>query len=297
MNWIPVYTGMTSFMPELPEVQTIANDLNKVMLGRPLLKITTPWPGSIQTPVAAMRRRLIGKSVKQITRVGKTLVLSWGDVYLLIHLKMTGQLVWQSGRQVLAGGHPIVNAGSGLPNKFTRVILEFQGGRLFFNDVRKFGWLRLADNVGLAAYRQHFGLEPLERGFGGRQLRQALVGKQKSNIKAALLDQTKLAGLGNIYVDEALFAAGLKPQRLVSSLNKTDWPKLAAAIKRVLKNSIKHRGTSFSDYRDGQGQKGNFSQHLRVYGRARQNCYHCGGPISKARLAGRGTHWCEHCQH
>jgi formamidopyrimidine-DNA glycosylase len=162
--------------------------------------------------------------------------------------------------------------------------------------VRKFGWIKLLQAAELVEYHSGLGLEPMQSSFSYNNFRKAMRLSRRP-IKAALLDQSAIVGLGNIYVDESLFEAGILPQRPVDSLSELEWQALHKAIKKILKLAIKHRGTSFSDYRDAQGQRGNFADRLRVYGRGNQACLRCGTILLKQRLAGRGTHWCPNCQH
>jgi formamidopyrimidine-DNA glycosylase len=198
---------------------------------------------------------------------------------------------------MVVGGHPIVGVGEALPNKFTRAIFTFSdGGQLFFNDVRKFGWLRLHGGEELKEKLARLGLEPLAGDLDGKRLALIMKNKAKSKIKQALLDQTKVVGIGNIYADESLWLSKIKPDRRVAEIKPKEWQALAEAIKKVLKLSIKYRGTSFSDYRDASGRKGNFVSKLKVYGRGGKDCFTCGRPLKKAKIGGRGTHWCDYCQ-
>lgn len=225
---------------------------------------------------------------------------------------MTGQLVLKGvGHGLVAGGHPIVgpanggtgagpapqHAGPALPNKFSRAVFKFSdGSKLFFNDVRRFGWLKFLSRAGLDKEYRSLGVEPLTREFSLEKFKEILKRKKNTTIKQALFDQKYLAGIGNIYADESLFAARIKPQRKARSLKPAEIKKLWLSIRKILKLAIRHRGTSFSDYRDSRGQPGNFIKYLKVYGRAGSPCRVCGRPVKKSRLGGRGTHWCGHCQ-
>lgn len=282
-------------MPELPEVETIVNDLKEVLPGKSVTGIDLFWKKSLNVTAAVFLNKLKNKKVKTVRRRSKTIVIDFGDLFLLIHLKMTGQLVWQDKNSLFSGGHPIVGAGMDLPNKFTRAIIKFGSQKLYFNDVRKFGWLRLTDKKELADYEAKSGLEPLAKDFSYTKFRVVFQGR-KAKIKTALLNQALVAGLGNIYVDESLYLAGIRPLRLISDISETEWKKLYQSIKAVLKKSIKYRGTSFSDYRDAKGRQGSFVKYLQVYGRHGKECFKCGRAIKKIRLGGRGTHYCEHCQ-
>ena len=283
-------------MPELPEVQTIVNDLQP-LVGKKIKDFVSTSPKMLNFPVGSLRQQVLNLPIKEVSRLGKHLVFKLPNQYLVIHLKMTGQLIWQRKKQIIVGGHPIINQGQELPNKFTRAIFTFSdGSKLFFNDVRKFGWLKLWTKEELATYQKRFGLEPLTKAFTLPAFTALLQSRARSQIKAVLLDQTKILGIGNIYADESLFASGIRPQRRVQTLTKMEIKRLWQTIPRVLKKSIKHRGTSFNDYVDAQGQSGNFFQHLQVYGRGQQPCPKCHRPIQKTKIAGRGTHYCPHCQ-
>jgi formamidopyrimidine-DNA glycosylase len=281
-------------MPELPEVETIVRDLAKYLPGETIKEIKV-----LNKKTWLKKSRLaVGQKIKRVWRRGKQVIIDLsGDKHLIIHLKMTGQLIWQKKKTMVVGGHPIAGAGQDLPNKFTRVIFKLSdGSQLFFNDVRKFGYIKLVSDKDLAKILAGLGLEPLAKGFNDKKLKTALAGKSKAKIKPALLDQTKVAGIGNIYADESLWLARILPDRLVASLQDKDWTDLAKAIVKVLRLSITHRGTSFSNYRDAQGSAGNFIKKLKVYGRHQEACRRCGNIIKKAKLGGRGTHWCAQCQ-
>ncbi|HRH21895.1 MAG TPA: bifunctional DNA-formamidopyrimidine glycosylase/DNA-(apurinic or apyrimidinic site) lyase [bacterium] len=282
-------------MPELPEVETIIRDLTVHLVNKTIKQVSVIYPGSINQKPVKFIAHLEGQKIKNLSRRGKNIILQLTTDYLVIHLKMTGQLVWRGGQTTLAGGHPIINVGQELPNKFTRVILKFAAGTLYFNDVRKFGWVRIMTALELELYLQRLGVEPLGIDFTKDYLQTALAAKHIA-IKAALLDQSKIAGLGNIYVDEALWASGIAPTRPANSLSKPELKKLQQAIVAVLNLSISQRGTSFNNYRDGNGEAGNNMKFLKVYGRANEACPKCRRPLKKFRLAGRGTHWCDHCQ-
>lgn len=294
-------------MPELPEVETIVRDLRDFLASRKIVGISVENPlagrrdGQLDSSLPVFRKRIVGQSVRGISRRAKTLVFELDRDYLLIHLKMTGQLVYRGCRQerceTVVGGHPIVGVGDELPNKFTRVILSFDdGSQLFFNDVRRFGWLKLVSPEIWAAYERSLGQEPLDKGFTLDYFTASINKKKNSTIKQAILEQKYFVGVGNIYADESLFAARINPARKVANLLPAEVKLLWQAIPRILRLAIKHRGTSFNDYRDARGERGNFVKLLKVYGRGGQSCTVCGRPLSKTKIGGRGTVWCEHCQ-
>ncbi len=286
-------------MPELPEVETVRQQLWQRLKGKTVESVKVLNPKSTRND-KKFGRRLTGLTLKDIDRVGKLLILSFKedpDRLLLAHLKMTGQLfvVDDQGKVKAQGGHetPLDHT---LPNRHTRVIINFSGGTtLYFNDQRIFGYLHLTDRAGGAAARARFGPEPHADDF---DLKYFTKGLQKSgrNIKALLLDQTFVAGLGNIYVDEALFRAALRPARLARTLTPEETKKLAREAGKVLKEGIKHGGTTFQSFKDSAGNKGNYTKKLKVFARHGQPCLTCGHAIIKTRVAGRGTHYCESCQ-
>ena len=212
---------------------------------------------------------------------------------------MTGQLILmeKTGKR-FGGGHPTKSMVDGLPDSSTRAIFEFKSGdKLFFNDQRKFGWIKLVPNaeVNNDVLLARLGPEPLNSEFLLTDFR-AAIQKRKAPIKAVLLDQSVLAGLGNIYVDEALHLAKIHPARTASSLKKPELERLHRAIIEVLNLSIKHGGTSFTNYVNVLGLKGDYLQHARAFNRTGQPCPVCAAPIEKIKVAGRGTHFCPRCQ-
>lgn len=283
-------------MPELPEVETIVRDLDKKLKNKKISAIT-----ALDKKVFKLTKRQIelvcGKSVKAVKRRAKMLIIDLGADYLLIHLKMTGQLVLKSGKRLTAGGHPIIGQGKNLPNKFTRVIFKFNDSSiLYFNDVRRFGWIKLISAANFNKLHQELGVEPLSQEFSLEFFKEILSRRKNTTIKQALMDQKYISGIGNIYADESLFAARIKPMRRVKSLKPEEIKKLWQEIPKILRLAIKYRGTSFNDYVDASGETGNFVKYLKVYGRAGESCKVCGGIVKKMKLGGRGTHWCDKCQ-
>ena len=292
-------------MPELPEVETVRRDLLANLLDKKIAGVAVLNDKTVSGSTENFLKILSGSFFVDIMRRGKLLIfkLNKKDSYLLIHLKMTGQLIYLSGNSVIAGGHSLrahsfeKSVGGELPNKHTRVIINFKDkSRLFFNDLRKFGYMKVVNKEELEIFiAKNYGPEPLSAEF-------TLIGfsaqlkRHRRNIKAVLLDQKVVAGLGNIYVDEVLFAAGVRPMRLAAELTKSEIAKIYQAILNILPQAIKYRGTTFSNYVDGQGKKGNFSAKLQVYGRDKETCYRCGHKLIKTKIAGRGTHYCSYCQ-
>jgi len=283
-------------MPELPEVETIVRDLDSKLKNKKITAVQFLDKKAIQAPIKEMKR-IVGWTVRAVRRRAKMIIIDLGGSFLIIHLKMTGQLVLKSGGKLIAGGHPIINQGLELPNKFSRIIFKFNNQTvLYFNDIRRFGWVKLIREPDFLKFNQALGVEPLSADFTLEYFKQVLSRRPRTTIKQALLEQKYISGIGNIYADESLFLAGVKPFRRVKSLAPEEVKKIWRAIPRILRLAIKHRGTSFSDYVDARGRAGNFVKYLKVYGRAGEKCIKCGRLVKKMKLGGRGTHWCERCQ-
>jgi len=290
-------------MPELPEVETIKGDLEKKILRKKISKIEVRDKKIIKNQLAGFKKILENNSFAGINRIGKLLIFSLSDKknYLLIHLKMTGQLIYCLKDYCLGGGHSIESDIkkqnlSGPNNKYTRIIFQFNdNSKLFFNDLRRFGYLKIADKKGREKIIEDYGIEPLTKSFIFEKFKNVL-GRRKIAIKAVLMNQKLIAGIGNIYADEILFRAKIRPSRKVNTLSHDEIKRIFKFAKEIIKKAIKYRGTTFSNYVDSQGKKGNFTRFLRVYGREGKKCYRCNGIIVKKKLAGRGTHYCPKCQ-
>ncbi|MFH0955792.1 MAG: bifunctional DNA-formamidopyrimidine glycosylase/DNA-(apurinic or apyrimidinic site) lyase [Candidatus Falkowbacteria bacterium] len=283
-------------MPELPEVETITRDLNRGLKNKKIVGIKSLDRKVFQLS-GKEAKAVIGKKIKAVKRRAKMIIIDLDEFSLIIHLKMTGQLVYKSRSFLIAGGHPIASQDKNLPNKFTRVIFKFHDkSTLYFNDVRRFGWIKFMAADEFIKYNNQLGVEPLSPDFTLEYFKKFLSRQPKTTIKQALIDQKYISGIGNIYADESLFSARLKPFRRAGSLKSAEIKKLWQAIPKILKYAIRHRGTSFNDYVDAQGEAGNFVKYLRVYGRSEEKCKNCGGLVKKMKLGGRGTHWCDYCQ-
>ncbi len=296
-------------MPELPEVETIKNDLRPLVIGKRVMAVEVQSNKTIRASAQVFKAALIGKKFTDISRRGKLLVFSIaGGKFLLVHLKMTGQLIYCDKNNFIAGGHANSEAeeerfsfgvrdGFCRPSKYTRVIFKFfDKSQLFFNDLRLFGYMQIVDEKELAQVLAGFGPEPLAPEFSLNYFLKILAGRRTS-IKAVLLNQKLIAGIGNIYADESLFAAGIRPMRRVNTLTAAEKKKLFLAIKNIIKKAIKYRGTTFSNYVDAHGQAGGFRRLLKVYKREGQKCLRCrAGIIKKTKTAGRGTRYCPVCQ-
>ncbi len=287
-------------MPELPEVETVKMGLGRLLPGRRVSAVDFDWPKSFPNAPADVQRFLIGAKVVRVGRRAKVLLIELSSKYsLVIHLKMTGQLVFRGSGERFGAGHPNASLVGDLPDKSTRVTLTFDDdSRLFFNDQRKFGWMRLmptAEVVNLDFF-QKVGPEPLGADFDWRQMKQRLLRRKNTSIKAALLDQTVIAGVGNIYADEALWGAKIHPASTVNRLSDAKFHSLYEELVSVLRLSIKKGGSTDRNYVDAEGRRGSYLSFARVFRRQGQPCPRCGTLIEKSRVAGRGTHFCPHCQ-
>jgi formamidopyrimidine-DNA glycosylase len=274
-------------MPELPEVETIVRDLRPDLQGRVILAAEVDWPRTVATSsIEAFQQRIAGQRIEAAGRRGKyiTLQLSPGD-WLLIHLKMTGHL------QVMAPGERDASA-----DKHVRAIFYLDDGRqLWFRNPRKFGRLHLTRDPGTLL--GHLGPEPLADDFTLGAFA-ARIRPRRGRLKPLLVNQRFIAGLGNIYADEALFAAGLHPQRTADTLSDDEIAALYRAVRRVLQQGVDNRGTTLDDrgYRDAQGEAGSNQIYVQVYGRTDKPCVRCGTPVQRIVLGGRSAHFCPRCQ-
>ena len=274
-------------MPEMPEVETIRKDLTKRICKKRIVSAEIRLIRQLRAPktVAEFEALVIDKTIHKIDRQGKYLLLDLGDVSIVIHLGMTGQLYY---------AHTIDD----IDMTHVRVLFLLDSGEyIVFADIRTFGGIyalkkeQLKEIRGLAT----LGPEPLSEELTVMYLSSRLA-KRKSTIKAFLLDQKQVGGLGNIYVDEALFVAGVHPMRSCDSLTAKEIEKLLGGINRVISDGIRDGGTTFRDYRNGEGGKGDHQNHLFVYGRNGLPCVICGNMIEKCTVGGRGTHYCTLCQ-
>ncbi len=287
-------------MPELPEVETVRIGLSRLLPGRVVRSVDFDWPKSFPNAPSDVKHFLVGAEVVVIRRRAKVLLIELSSKYsLVIHLKMTGQLVFRSPKEDFGAGHPGASLVGELPDRSTRVTLTFKdGSRLFFNDSRKFGWMRLlptAEVVNLDFFKK-VGPEPLAADFTWQDLRQRLLRRKNTNIKAALLDQTVVAGIGNIYADESLWGAKLHPTTLVKKLSGPQFKKLYQELVHVLRLAIEKGGSTDRNYVNAEGRRGSYLSFARVFRRDGKPCQRCGTTIIKTRVAGRGTHLCPTCQ-
>lgn len=316
-------------MPELPEVETIRRGLGRLLPGKKVLSAEClDSPRSFPNSSSEVDNFLHGASVTTIRRRAKVLLIDFDSNYtLVIHLKMTGQLVFVATDPVytsaseiqseasheasiatsstdklaprFGGGHPTDSLISKLPDRSTRVIIKFTDGSiLYFNDQRKFGWMRLMPTISVPEidFMKRVGPEPLEDSFGAKDFIERIKRRKGTTIKAAILDQTVLAGVGNIYADESLWAAQIHPATHVSDITDKQLSQLLVEIKKVMNLSIAKGGSTDRNYVDAEGKKGSYLQFANVFRREGQPCPRCGATIEKIRVAGRGTHVCPVCQ-
>ncbi|NQV14187.1 DNA-formamidopyrimidine glycosylase [bacterium] len=261
-------------MPELPEVETVVQGLQNTIVGETIVDIEVPWEKALQPDSAY--DSLVGKTIQEVSRRAKFIIISLDKGVLVVHLRMTGKLT------------PIA------PEKHVTVIVHFRSGRsLYFQDMRKFGRMVYAEEA--VELTGHLGPEPLSPNFTPPMFFNMLQSK-KRRIKPLLLDQSFLAGMGNIYADEALFQAGIHPESIASSIPPKRAQLLHAAIQSILSASIIAQGTTVFNFSHGDNQSGTYQAALQVYGRKSEECLVCSTPIEKIKLGQRGTHFCPRCQ-
>jgi formamidopyrimidine-DNA glycosylase len=286
-------------MPELPEVETVRVGLARLIVGKKIAGVWHDWPKSFPNAAEDVEQFLVGARVLEVKRRAKVLLIELDSKYsLVIHLKMTGQMVFV-GEQRFGAGHPNDSLISELPDKSTRVIIDFDdNSKLFFNDQRKFGWVRLLPTAEVPTidFMKKVGPEPLAADFKASEFQERLKRRSNTNIKAALLDQTVIAGVGNIYADESLWGAKIHPASLVKNIGDSKLNTLFNELRYVLELAIEKGGSSDKNYVNAEGKKGSYLDFARVFRRESLPCPRCGTTIEKSRVAGRGTHTCPKCQ-
>ena len=287
-------------MPELPEVETVRRGLHELIIGRTVKKVVHDTPKSFPNASADVEAFLINATVTDVRRRAKVLLIDLSTEYtLVIHLKMTGQLVFRAADVAFGAGHPNDSLIGELPDRSTRVTFTFaDGSHLYFNDQRKFGWVRLLPTIEVPNidFMQKVGPEPLEHDFTSAEFKERFARKGKSPIKAALLDQTVIAGVGNIYADESLWGAKIHPLRKVATITDAEFDKLYHELRDVMNLSIEKGGSTDRNYVNAEGKKGSYIDFARVFRREGKPCPRCGTIIVKFKAAGRGTHICPYCQ-
>lgn len=287
-------------MPELPEVETLKLGLRKYLVGHKIEDIEIRVAKIFQGDP----KDIIGAKVIDIKRVGKGLIIELdNDFDLVVHLKMTGQLVYQDAKtQNIILSKKV--GGETLPSKYSHVIFVLdKGAKLYFNDLRRFGYIKIIkkQNVASIPFFKEMGPEPFPHpDFGQKTLSfeqfRSILEKSGLAIKVLLMDQKKIGGIGNIYANEALFKARIDPRRKANSLSEKEIEILYKAIFEVIENGLRFGGSSDENFVNVLGQEGEYQQHFLAYGREGQKCSICGGIIEKIQLGGRGTYFCPSCQ-
>lgn len=265
-------------MPELPEVETIRRDLSRKLTGKKIVGLRVVKRKLVKEPsVINFEKGLIGEKIREVGRRAKALIIKLReDRFLIVHLRISGWLLY------------------GEQDPRARVVFYLSDGKVLnYMDPRVLGELRLRKSYADLKFIKTLGPEALDISFG--EFKEILVSR-KTRIKVLLLDQTLIAGLGNIYAQEALFLSKIDPRRPANSLNKNEIKRLYQAIVSLLKEAIKYRGSSVDTYRDLGGDRGGMEERLKVYGRKGKTCYNCKKPLEKISLGGRGTCFCPHCQ-
>ncbi len=286
-------------MPELPEVETVRRGLQRLIVRKTIARETHDIDKSFPNEVNEVAEFMVGATITAVHRRAKVLLIDLDTAYtLVIHLKMTGQLVYV-GAERFGAGHPNDSLIGNLPDKSTRVTVTFtDDSRLFFNDQRKFGWMRLLPTVSVPEidFMKRVGPEPLEDSFTASLFIPRVRRRKNSTIKATILDQTVLAGVGNIYADESLWGAKIYPASRVSDLSDSQLSDLLTEIKTVMLLSIEKGGSTDRNYVNAEGKRGSYIDFARVFRREGLDCPRCGTTIEKTRVAARGTHFCPVCQ-
>ena len=287
-------------MPELPEVETVRRGLVELLPGRTIAAVSQiESPKSFPNSDVDVQEFMIDAKVIDIRRRAKVLLIDLNTKYtLVIHLKMTGQLVFR-GEAVFGAGHPNGSLIGELPDRSTRVVIGFaDGSHLYFNDQRKFGWVKLMPTLEVPNidFMKKVGPEPLEADFTAEQFAARFKRRANTNIKAAILDQTVVAGVGNIYADESLWGAKIDPRRVVKTISDAELNLLYKELRDVMNLAIEKGGSTDKNYVNAEGKRGSYMDFARVFRREGQKCPRCGSTIIKIKHAGRGTHICEVCQ-
>lgn len=288
-------------MPELPEVETIRRDLGAKIVGRKITDVSFLWPKTLRdTPEKDFRKKVLGRRITSVDRRAKLLVMALsGGENLIFHMKMTGHLLVGPDTEKVDERGNWVNPKAELSdryNQYVRAVFWLSGGMMMaFSDLRKFGYVKLANQKKLKAILSEYGPEPLSDGYDQKCLEEIFCRGGRA-IKKVLIDQASVAGIGNIYADEILFASRVHPEKKAKDLSRAEVERIVKKSCLVIEKAIKLRGTSYSDYRDTAGRKGDFEKELKVYGRAKEKCYHCNRRIRRIVVGGRGTHFCPGCQ-
>ncbi|HLC89838.1 MAG TPA: DNA-formamidopyrimidine glycosylase [Patescibacteria group bacterium] len=296
-------------MPELPEVETLRRELSVAIKGKTIKSAEIKWPKMVKPLAPAeFAKKIKGKKIIAVNRRAKVLILDLNDNnYLVIHLKLTGQFIFsrfaprqargKNKPRLVFGGHPQKGGTQNLPNKFTHIIITFtDGSKLFFNDLRKFGWMRIVDQRSVDQLISEYGVEPLSKEFNLKKFQEILKRYPNRKIKQILMDQSLIAGVGNIYCDESCFGGRILPTRIVNTLKEKEIKSLYRYLPKILRFAIAKKGTSANTFIQLDGKPGGMEPYLKVYGRKGEKCKRCGDKIMRIKLNGRGTHFCQNCQ-
>ena len=273
-------------MPELPEVETIANGLNQVLPGEIIKNVEIFYSGCIKGDLGSFQESVKNRQIQGVRRRGKLLILDLDrDKHIVCHLKMTGQLLWED-----------KGKGENFSDKYTQLVFNLAGNnRLFFQDKRKFGYLGFFSSDELQQWDFIANLGPDALEITEQDLKN-LIGHKKMKLKSFLMDQKMIAGIGNIYADEALFKAGLHPCLRACDLDSDQVAKLKQSLHTVLNKAIDAKGSSFSDYVDSSGNSGSFQEQFCVYGCKGGKCKHCGTDLETIKVSSRSSVYCPCCQ-
>lgn len=281
-------------MPELPEVSTIVEQLNDVLKGKTIVDVEIRLPKIF----IGSRDQVLGSRILGVERKAKMIIVKLdNDLNLVVHLKMTGQLIYSDEKDVATFPNPIPFAGSSLPAKTTHVIIKLNEGTLYFNDMRQFGWVKVVNDDELKIIDEKHGPEPFNKEFTQEYL-EKICGNWGRPVKLLLLDQAKISGIGNIYANEALWYAGISPMKRGREIPKDKIVQLFKSIKEVLEMGIKYCGSSASDeaFVDIFGKSGKMQEHFMVYQKNDTPCPRCQKTITRSTIGGRGTFFCPKCQ-
>ncbi|MDH4358843.1 MAG: bifunctional DNA-formamidopyrimidine glycosylase/DNA-(apurinic or apyrimidinic site) lyase [Candidatus Berkelbacteria bacterium] len=287
-------------MPELPEVEIIKKGLDDKIVGKTVSDIEIKVPKMFQ----GKKDDVVGAKITSIERRAKMLIINLSNKNsLLIHLKLTGQLVfdYKAGDKSkrVAGGHPSKDWVADLPNQFTHVIFKFSDGSvLYFNDLRKFGYVKVykTGEIDEQKVLRELGPEPFSKEFSVDYLMRIFAKRPRVKIKQVLMDQTVISGVGNIYSDEALFCARISPLRLAKDVEKTELIKLVSCVREILQKGLKYEGSSENTFVNVEGKQGEMQKHFQVYQQTGKPCPECGTKIERIKIGGRSSHFCSTCQ-
>ena len=280
-------------MPELPEVETIARRLDTVLHGKHISRVEILREKSFQ----GSSESIITAQIEKVTRKAKVLQVHLSNgLSLLIHLKMTGQLIYQENGKRVGGGHPTDDWVNDLPAKHTRVVIEFkEGGTLYFNDMRVFGWIKIADDIAVNQEMAHYAPDIIDSEITIPYLKD-IFSRRSQPIKLVLMDNSVVSGIGNIYANDALHLAKVNPLRPAHSLSDAEIKTVYKAAVSVIQSGIELGGATIDNYRNVDGLAGGYQNVVRVYQREGKKCIECGTTIIRTKQGGRSTFYCTTCQ-